>query len=145
MRGVKGQVVSIDLILSIVIFTTIIIGFFYLITIFAESNDTSRIQRESEDIPRGLQSNISSFAFIRGNNIDINKLLEFSGKSYDDLHDELGLKNDFCIYFVDDSGHIIPINNKAGMGSDKVFLGDQLEYRCGRDIDELEGVGWQPN
>src|SRR3989338_1695238 len=129
MRGAKGQIISIDLILSIVVFISIIVGFFYLITIFAQNGDTSQIQREGEDLPRGLQSNISTFSFIKGNRIDVEKLLDFSGKSYKELRDELGVTNDFCIYFVDDKGFIIPINNKAGIGSDKVTLGSDGQYR----------------
>ncbi len=131
MRGAKGQIISIDLILSLIVFISIIVGFFYLITIFAQSGDTGKIQRESEDLPRGLQSNISSFSFIKGNRIDVERLLDFSGKSYKELRDELGVENDFCIYFVDDSGYIIPINNKPGIGSDKVYLGTDKNYRCG--------------
>lgn len=136
-RGVKGQVVSIDLILSVVIFISIIVGFFYLVTIFSEGSDTSKIQSEGESIPRGLQSNISSLSFIKGNTIDVAQLYEASGKSYSDLQNSLGISNDFCIYFVDEQGYVIPINGKPGLGSDKVILGDEKIFRCGVDLDAI--------
>jgi len=139
----KGQAISIDLILALLVFVSVIVGFFYVVSILSEKDETGTIKRQGEDIPRSLQANVSKFAFIKGNQIDIAKLLEFADQDYRQLQNSLGISNDFCIFIEDENGNVIPIEDssgkkKAGIGSSKVTLGNSTHaYKCGEPITPL--------
>ncbi len=130
----KAQVVSIDLILAVLVFVSLIVGFFYVISIFSQNDSARDTETDTQKIPPALQSNSSKFAFIDGNQIDTEKLVAFSRQDYKELQNSLGLINDFCIYLEDENGNIIPIDGMAGIGSDKVRLGSSAQYKCGTVI-----------
>ncbi len=127
----KAQVISLDLVLAILVFVGIIATFFYVVSLFSFQSQTSNVQRQGEDLPRFLQQNVSSFGFIEDNQIDLQKINSFSNMDYAQLQKALGLSVDFCIYFEDENGNIIPVNNKLGLGSDKVNFGQNQSFQCG--------------
>lgn len=131
----KGQIISIDLVIAIVIFVTIIVGFFYVIQIFSQRDQTAALKQQVENLPSSLQENSSKVAFIEGNEINIQKLIQFARMNYSEIQNELGITDDFCVYIEDEKGNIIPIDGKAGVGSDKVQIGNSTAiYKCGQKI-----------
>ena len=62
------------------------------------------------------QQNISG-VFITGTKIDDQKLGEALNLSYENMKQLLGIQSDFCIYFEDEKGNVVPIRNKMGIGS----------------------------
>ncbi|TAL56726.1 MAG: hypothetical protein EPN86_02555 [Nanoarchaeota archaeon] len=131
----KGQIISIDLVIAIVIFVTIIVGFFYVIQIFSQRDQTAALKQQVENLPSSLQENSSKVAFIEGNEINIQRLIQFARMNYSEIQNELGITSDFCVYIEDEKGNIIPIDGKAGVGSDKVQIGNSSSiYKCGQKI-----------
>ncbi len=45
----------------------------------------------------------------------------------------MGVTGEFCVYLRDKNGALIPINNRAGIGSDELILysDDSDNIRCG--------------
>jgi hypothetical protein len=111
------QAISLDLILAIFIFMIIMVGFFYIVNNMTGQKTSTVVKVESEYLPRMLEENSSSTSFVEGNKIKVSALYNLTGKNYTELKNELGMKNDFCIYFVDEEGYLVKINNKTGLGS----------------------------
>ena len=117
MKKNNAQAISLDLILAIFLFTIIMLGFFYIVSTMTGQKTSTVVKVESEYLPRMLEENASLSSFVEGNKIKVSKLYNLTGKNYTELKNELGIKNDFCIYFVDEEGYLVKINNKTGIGS----------------------------
>ncbi|MEK6968142.1 MAG: hypothetical protein AABX51_05930 [Nanoarchaeota archaeon] len=136
----KGQAISIDLILAVIVFVSIIVGFFFIISTFADRAETQSLKDGGENMAKTLQTNNSQYGFIKGNQIEVEMLQQFSETGYIELQKSLGFTNDFCIYLEDEAGNIIPIkmsngDSKAGIGSSKVILGNSTDqFNCGVTI-----------
>ena len=111
------QAISLDLILAVFLFMIIIIGVFYVITNMQKGQGSVTVKIESEYLPQLLEGNVTPNSILEGSKIEAFKLYNLTGKNYSQLKTELGMKNDFCIYFVDEEGYLVKINNKTGIGS----------------------------
>lgn len=64
-----------------------------------------------------------SISFATNGIINENKLKEIKNMNYDDFKKSINAKNDFCIYFEDEKGNIVLINNSyKGIGSPSINL-----------------------
>lgn len=122
MKKRKAQALSLDLIMAIFVFTLILIGFFYIVTNMAQNKRIVQVKEENEYISRLFEENASAYSFIQGNRVLYPLLANLTGKNYTDLKTELGILNDFCIYFVDENNNLVKINNKTGIGSPRFFI-----------------------
>ncbi len=122
----KAQVWSADIIVAIIMFFLIILGFFYITGLKSQSEQLKAMTSEAEKLHESLTTagNKSSQAFIEGNKVDSQKLSELANMSYEDLKRQLGIEGgDFCIHFEDEDGNIIYISgNKVGIGSGKIDI-----------------------
>ena len=91
---------------------------YYLSGPAASNKQNEKLRSESERLPAALtsQQNMSG-VFIKGTKIDDQKLGEALNLSYENLKQLLGIQSDFCIYFEDEKGNVVPIRNKIGIGS----------------------------
>lgn len=125
----KAQVWSADVLLAIIIFSIILVGFFYITGLTAQSEKTKAMASQAEKIHESLttSSNKTSIAFIEGNKIDMKKLEMFANMSYQQIKNYLGVSGgDFCIHLEDESGDIIYISgNRSGIGSEQVIIGNK--------------------
>ena len=117
MKKKNTQAISLDLILAVFLFMIIITGVFYIVTNMQKNQGSVTVKIESEYLPNMLEENVTANSILVGNKIQAYKLYNLTGKNYTDLKNELGMKNDFCIYFVDEEGYLVKINNKTGLGS----------------------------
>ena len=118
----KAQAISIDLLLALFIFMIIMLGFFYFVSNMQKSKIPGIVKQDSEYIVKMVEQNVSGASFLEGNKVKVLKLYNLTGKSYTELKGEMGIVNDFCIYFVDEEGYVVKINNKTGLGSPRFLI-----------------------
>lgn len=114
----KGQTFSTDAIVAVVMFVIAVIMLYYLSGPATTNKQSEKLQSEAEKLPATLssQQNLTS-VFIQGSKIDEQKLRESINLSYDNLKSLLGVESDFCIYLEDENGNLVPMEEKAGIGS----------------------------
>jgi len=127
----RAQVWSIDVLLALVIFVAVILIFYT--TLNARQNPgLKELQMEASALKIALEKN-TRIGFISSDKIDSTKLQNFSqrvGEDYSGVKEELGIRGDFCIFYEDEEGNLIPVDGKAGIGNstDKLLINGK---RCG--------------
>ena len=118
----KAQAWSADIILAIVIFMGI---FFVVFAIFNQdsSEKAKNLQQEASIIIKQLSGSDKSLRIISNNQVNASKIEELKNLSYDELKSRLRIEGDFCIYFEDEKGNIVLINNSnIGIGSSSINI-----------------------
>ena len=120
MRYLKSQAFSMDIMFAVIIFIGTIL-FFYAILDTSQDNKADELQNEASKVLKDVLSKDSGVGIADGAKINGTKLEELLG-NYSGIKSKLRIKNDFCIYFEDDSGNIVYINttkskNYTGIGS----------------------------
>ena len=120
----SGQAWSIDAIVGVSLFIIIVIAVLAFSLSQGKSSKTNELQIEGERIFSSL-SNKDSGPIVDERKVDPEALLDLSQMSYQELKNKMGIKNDFCIYFVDERGNLQYINDNGsivGIGSPKVTI-----------------------
>ena len=119
----KGQTLSTDAVVAVVIFVLAAMLMFYLMGPAAKNRRSEKLQGDAQNLPRILSAGQNlTVIFIQGTKVDEKKLGEALLLSYENLKALLGVESDFCIYFEDDKGNLVPAGNKLGIGSPLVNL-----------------------
>ena len=111
-----------DIILAVVIFMGV---FFLVYTIFSsDSGEKARsLQQEASTVIKQVSSGESAVRIINNNDVNVSKISELKNLSYDELKSRLRIEGDFCIYFEDDKGNIVLINNSyRGIGASSINI-----------------------
>ncbi|MBI2574254.1 hypothetical protein HYV82_00015 [Candidatus Woesearchaeota archaeon] len=69
-----------------------------------------------------------NMAVVIGDQVDSSRLKELANTPYEKIKSEMGVKNDFAIYFVSGDDTIIPIGSKPCIGSPEAEVDGR---RCG--------------
>ena len=114
----RAQTFSTDAIIGVVLFIVAVVLLYYLSGPVAKNRQNEKLHTESEKLPAALtsQQNITG-VFVKSTKVDDQKLGETLNLSYENLQQLLGIQSDFCIYFEDEKGNVVPIRNKIGIGS----------------------------
>jgi hypothetical protein len=119
----RAQVWSIDVLLALVIFVAIILIFYT--TINAKQNPRLKdLQIEAGGLKSELEKN-PNLGFINVDTIDSERMQNFNSQvesNYTSVKEQLGVRGDFCIFYEDESGNLIPVNGKNGMGNTSEIL-----------------------
>ena len=107
----KAQTWSIDILVAVFIFVAIFIMFVGIMASMSESQSKARLSEKGDKITK-LLSTESPISFIKGSTINESKLKEVVG-NYDALKNEFDYNN-FCIYFEDESGNLMPFDGVTG-------------------------------
>ena len=119
----KGQTLSTDAVVAVVIFVLAAMLMFYLMGPAAKNRRSEKLQVEAQKLPGILSAGQNlTIIFVQGTKVDEKKLSETLNLSYENLKALLGMESDFCIYFEDDKGNLVPAGNKLGIGSPLVNL-----------------------
>ena len=123
--NLSSQAFSMDIMLAVIIFIGTIF-FFYAILNTTQGSKADELQNEASKVLTGVLSKDSGAGIADGAKINGTKLEEFLG-NYSDIKSNLKVKNDFCIYFEDESGNIVYINttqtkNYTGIGSEIITV-----------------------
>ncbi len=109
----KSQTWSIDILIAVSIFIVALIVLFYFLNTPSDQ-EYSNLQKESDSLPGSIISSESSSAtditFVVGNEVDRERLKNFTSKNYTQIKNELGLSGEFCIHFEDEEGRLVDIN-----------------------------------
>lgn len=118
----KAQSWSVDIAIGIIVFMA---AFFVLYALLGQNPaaKVSSLKEEASNIIKQLISGGYPLRIVDDNEINISKLNELKNLSYDELKIQLRAEGDFCIYFEDDKGNIVLINNSyKGIGSGSINL-----------------------
>lgn len=122
----KGQTLSTDAIIAVVLFIFAAIMLFYTSGPIQRSNASAKVQLESQELTSALGSEQNLTAmFIKGTKVDEEKLAIALNLSYTNLKTLFGIDSEFCIYLEDENGNIVPLGGKRGIGSPLVKLSDK--------------------
>lgn len=122
----KGQFFSVDVLIATVFFIIAITLFLVFVGSPSNKDNTDNLKKESENIPMVLStSNMTEpgLGVVSDNKIDVIKLKELVTLNYTEMKDRFGVKNDFCIYFIDSEGHIIRLQELIGQVSPDEITG----------------------
>ena len=118
----KAQSWSMDIALGVIVFMAAFFIFYSLLN--ASPNEKSvNLKEEASIVIKQIGSGDASIRFIDNNEVNITKVNELKNLSYDELKRRLRIESDFCIYFEDDKGYIVLINNSyKGIGAPNINL-----------------------
>ncbi|MBN2052041.1 hypothetical protein JW756_00900 [Candidatus Woesearchaeota archaeon] len=138
----RGQVWSIDVLLAVVIFVSIILIFYVTMT-SRQKPQLKDLEIESSNLKIELEKN-QDIGFLQNNQVNDTKFQMFisnATEDYDSLKEKLGIKGDFCMFYEDSDGFIVLIRNNqstnisrmnlTGIGSPDLCVGG---YKCGTNI-----------
>lgn len=125
----KSQSWSIDILLAVIIFITVVLIVMSIISKDGVSQE--KLEKEASYLAWCCQDEGKPFSFVvDGRVIDPNKLLAAREREYDILKQEVGAAYDFCIRIEDENGNIIYVNNTPLMiGSPDILFSN---VSCGR-------------
>jgi len=138
----RGQVWSIDVLLAVVIFVSIILIFYVTMTT-RQKPQLKDLEIESGNLKIELEKD-QELGFLEDNQVNETRFQAFLGNATDDyagIKEKLGVKGDFCMFYEDADGNIIIISNNmttnttrvniTGIGSPDLCVGG---YKCGTNI-----------
>ena len=120
----KAQSWSIDITLGIIIFVAAFLIFYTLLN--ANPNTKVRtLKDEASTIIKQIASEEASIKIVDNNNeINLSRAGKLKNLNYDELKRRLRVEDDFCIFFEDQQGDIILINNSyRGIGAPTINVG----------------------
>ena len=120
--NLKAQSWSIDIILGAIVFMVAFLIFYLMLNANPNTN-VNNLKEEGSNIIKQLLVGGPTEPIVQKNQINESRINGLKNISYDELKRILRIDNDFCIYFEDDKGHIVLINNSyKGIGSPKINL-----------------------
>lgn len=120
--SLKAQSWSIDISLAVIIF----IGAFFVIYTLLNANPNatlSNLKKDAANLIKQIAEEEAPIRVIDNNEVNESRLHELKNLSYDELKRMLRTEGDFCLYFEDEKGNIVLINNSyKGIGSPSINL-----------------------
>lgn len=123
----KGQGWSIDVIIAITIFIIVIGSIIFISVSQSKIGTVKQLKTKGDIIYKTLSSN-KQVKFINNSAVDIPALCATIQKNYNDIKKEVGLSEDFCIYFEDENGSLIYLDNNQqvpGIGSGRFTINNK--------------------
>lgn len=120
--SIKAQSWSIDVILGVLVFMAAFFVF-YAVLNTDQGAKVGDLKRDASVIVKEISSGDSLLSIVDGNEINVSKVNDLKNLSYGELKRRLRIENDFCLYFEDDKGYIVIINNSyKGVGASSINL-----------------------
>lgn len=119
--SIKAQSWSIDVILGVIVF----MAAFFIFYMLLNTNQNTKVSNLKEDASIVIKQVASDapLGIVNNNEINVSKVNELKNLSYDELKRRLRIESDFCIYFEDEKGYIVIINNSyKGVGASSINL-----------------------
>ncbi len=126
----SAQSLSLDLLVAVMIFLSIIVIFYYL------SHTKSSVEKSDYLHEQALKvsSLLSSEGIISSSReINLSSLEELYSMDPKEIQKLLSINSKFCIYVVDSEGNIIAINNKVGVGYSDINISG---FPCGTNLSD---------
>lgn len=109
----KGQTLSLDLLIAVIIFMAIVALF---VSLIFSGDSTAMLRDDAERLFSSFDksTNPGGLGIIEGNQLKTAQLQDLINQDYETLKGELGITGDFCIVVVDDTGGLIRLGERAG-------------------------------
>lgn len=118
----KAQSWSVDIALGVIVFMAAFFIFYSLLSANPNAK-ASNLKDDASTVIRQVAAEDAPLRIVDHNEINESRLNELKNLSYDELKRRLRIENDFCIYFEDDKGYIVIINNSyRGIGAPNINL-----------------------
>lgn len=114
-RG-RAQAWSIDLVIGVLVFL-LVIGIVYVMLRAHTENDTTELKVSSEVIAMKLVNDPGLSIIENGAVVDARMkgvLDRIKAGGYETLKQDLGVRNEFCIFFEDANGNVITLHDTDG-------------------------------
>jgi hypothetical protein len=119
MKHKEAQFISVDVIIATLIFLAAVALFLVFLNSGSDKDKAESVKADAELLPSQLISNNQSeTAIVVRNKVDLSRLSSIKSQDvtdYNQLKSKLGIKNDFCIYFVDKNGKVVPLEDFVGL------------------------------
>ena len=118
----KAQSWSMDIALGVIVFMAAFFIFYSLLNANPNTK-VGNLKEEASIIIKQFDSGDASMRIIDNKEVNICMFNVLMYLSFDDLKRRLRIESDFCIYFEDDKGYIVLINNSyKGIGAPNINL-----------------------
>ncbi len=131
-KSSKAQTWSFDLIIAVVLFIVIVAVFYAFLTSNKSEGGSEELQSSAKTVGYYFNCDVSDYSrcFVSSGKIDQAKLADLfqfinsNNDAYSIMKKELGVAGDFCIYFRDADGYLVPIKyNNTGTGTIEYYSG----------------------
>ncbi|MEA3431035.1 MAG: hypothetical protein U9R08_07210 [Nanoarchaeota archaeon] len=126
----KGQVFTGDLLVGIMIFLIAFGG----IVVFLYYSETKVALPNLIDDGKLVSRTVTGAGGVgvRGEEgeIDLNKLRDLGEDNYTELKNDLGVRSDFCVFFLDLEGKMVDVGGKYTIGSNGTEI-NVSGFKCG--------------
>lgn len=96
---------------------------FYTMLNTNQSATASDLKEEASIVIKQVASEDNPLRIVNHNEINVSRINDLKNVSYEELKRRLRIKSDFCIYFEDDKGYIVIINNSyKGVGAPTINI-----------------------
>ncbi len=128
-RVKKAQSWSMEFIIATSIFLILVIVIYTMVSA-TKDKSVSNLQQEAELILRQTEVPSSPVYFISEGKVSTTELKRVIAADKETLKKNLGIKDDFCIFFEDAQGKVIYVadaqnNEVRGVGSPEILIGGQ--------------------
>ena len=127
----RGQTYSMDLLIGLMVFLVMFIGFFLLISVISKPAK-STLHNEAVNILNKVSSGTENISFVDRSAISEEDLRALAGRDYEEIKELINANKDFCIYLEDENGTVMPIafhdSYVIGLGSSNMTIGNMT---CG--------------
>ena len=118
----KAQSWSVDVVLGSIIFIVAFFAFYSLLN--ANTNPTvDDLKNDAATVIREVATDDSRFSVVHNNEVNITRIMELKNYTYDELKMIMRIQSDFCIYFENEKGVVVLINNSyKGVGAPTINI-----------------------
>lgn len=143
----KAQTWSFDLLIAVVLFVIVVSIFYAFLTSGESSEETENLEDQAKSLSYELNCDAQEgeHCFIAGGEINKEQLSQLytyqDDHGYTSLQRELGVVQDFCIFFKDKEGYLIPL--EIQQGSDTIYvsgIGDP-NFNINEELTCFEQIG----
>lgn len=115
----KAQTISFDALIGVGLFIVAVILLFYITGRESKGKESVQVEDDSEKLTGLLSSpQNTSISIVSGSKVDSGRLEELSMLQYELIKAQAGTSADFCIFFEDEKGNVIPLpDGRIGIGN----------------------------
>ena len=118
----KAQSWSVDVILGSIVFIAAFFAFYALLNA-GTAPTVNDLKSDASIVVKEVASQDTPFRIVDNNEVNISRLVDLKNYTYSDLKRKMRIGSDFCIYFENENGDVILINNTyKGIGSPNINL-----------------------
>jgi len=122
----KSQSWSLDVIIAVVVF----VGAFLLFFSAVQNDEDTKLEDAKKEviyILAAIKSEDSAYSIMKNDEVKDEELFKLTeNPDFQALKENLGVKNDFCIFFEDANGDVLLINGSVyGVGSPNIQIAGQ--------------------